>query len=326
VEGIRLFAREQGCSMWEASQQMVRNKALTARASNAVSGFISLVDGLAEGALDKALSELADRVIKVSGLYDFHKAEKGEKGQARIENLDELVSACRVFVSESEEALSPLHEFLDTAALDSGEAQADEFDDAVQLMTLHSAKGLEFPLVFLAGAEENLFPHRMSIEEPGRLEEERRLCYVGITRAMEKLVITYAESRRLHGNENFNSVSRFIKEIPSELLEEVRVKSTISRPISFGRSSFSGRGASYGGESSFGRDASDFAPKKAKPGMSDKGEETGFYLGQRVMHPVFGEGKILHFEGDGPGARVQVKFTGEGTKWLILKFAKLEAA
>lgn len=299
VDNMRAFAREQGCSLWEAAQKMVENKALTARAANAVQSFLLLIDELHSTTENKVLSEMAEYVIHHSGLYEFHKAEKGEKGQTRIENMDELINACRAFTHEDDE-LPELNAFLDTAALDAGDAQADEFDDAVQLMTLHSAKGLEFPLVFLAGAEENLFPHRMSAEEPGRLEEERRLCYVGITRAMEKLIITYAESRRMHGQDNFNSISRFVKEIPSNLIEEVRVKNTISRPVSFQR------------------------PKKA-PRLSDDGENTGFYLGQRVKHTMFGEGVILHFEGDGAAARVQVNFSEAGSKWLVLKFAKLEA-
>ena len=146
---------------------------------------------------DFTLEELIEHTVDRAGLVAFHEKEKGEKGQARVENLTELVVAVKQFQTDDSE-LSPLQQFLDKAALDAGDAQADEHEDSVQMMTLHSAKGLEFPLVFLAGMEENLFHHRMSLEEPGRLEEERRLCYVGITRAMEKLTITYAESRRLH--------------------------------------------------------------------------------------------------------------------------------
>jgi DNA helicase-2/ATP-dependent DNA helicase PcrA len=175
-----------------------------------------------------------------------------------------------------------------------GEGQADPHEDSVQLMTLHSAKGLEFPLVFLAGMEENLFPHRMSIEEPGRLEEERRLCYVGITRAMERLVITYAETRRLHGSDSYNPPSRFVREIPPELVHEVRLQTKVSRPVS-----------SLAGS----------AP------VSD----TGLSLGQRVHHRMFGEGVVLNFEGRGSNARVEVNFDAEGTKWLVLQYAKLEA-
>ena len=163
----------------------------------------------------------------------------------------------------------------------------------MQLMTLHSAKGLEFPLVFLVGMEENLFPHRMSIEEPGRLEEERRLCYVGITRAMQKLMITYAESRRLHGSETLNTPSRFIREIPAELLQEVRLHTTISRPVS----------------------------SLTQAQVPD----TELNLGQRVYHQIFGEGVVLNFEGRGASARVEVNFDTEGSsKWLVLQYANLQ--
>jgi DNA helicase-2/ATP-dependent DNA helicase PcrA len=231
-------------------------------------------------------------------LLDFHKKEKGEKGLARIENLQELVSACQSF--EPEENDQPLlNQFIDRAALDAGDNQAEEFEDAVQMMTLHSAKGLEFPVVFLAGVEENLFPHSMSLEEPGRLEEERRLCYVGITRAMEKLYITYAETRRLYGNEKFNTPSRFIREIPRDLIQEVRLRTEISRPSTLG-----------GVSSNF-----QFAPDN----------QTGLQLGQRVTHEIFGEGIILNVEGNGARTRVQINFDMEGCKWLMLSHAKLMA-
>ena len=165
------------------------------------------------------------------------------------------------------------------------------------MMTLHSAKGLEFPCVFLAGMEEGLFPHQMSLEEPGRLEEERRLCYVGLTRAMEKLVLTYAESRRLYGQEKFNPISRFVREIPSNLMQEVRIKNSVSMPVSFQR------------ESAFG------FSQEAAP----------FILGQLVRHPSFGEGTVLNIEGQGAHARIQVNFMDSGSKWLVLSYAKLEA-
>jgi DNA helicase-2/ATP-dependent DNA helicase PcrA len=175
-------------------------------------------------------------------------------------------------------------------------------------MTLHSAKGLEFPLVFLVGMEEGLFPHKMSLEEPGRLEEERRLAYVGITRAMSKLVITYAETRRLYGSETYNKVSRFVREIPPQLIQEVRLSNSVSRP--FGAVSRNMGGNSMSGESMF---AGSAVP------------DTGFNLGQRVQHSLFGEGTILNFEGSGAQARVQVNFESEGSKWLMLSYAKLQA-
>ena len=306
VDNIRLFAREQGCSMWQASTMMVDKKVFAARAGNAVLGFMQTVTGLQSSTEDKTLEVIADQMLNKTGLFEFHKSEKGEKGQARAENLEELINACGAFVAsdqdEGEEDLTPLQQFLDSAALDAGDAQADEFEDAVQMMTLHSAKGLEFPLVFVAGVEEGLFPHKMSLEEPGRLEEERRLAYVGITRAMQKLFITYAESRRLYGTETFNQVSRFVKEIPEKVIEEVRLKTEISRPVSFNRK----------------------RPMRIAT-MSDQGDDTGFSLGQRVQHKIFGEGTILHFEGSGANARVQVKFDEPGTKWLVVQYAKLTA-
>jgi len=197
-----------------------------------------------------------------------------------------------------------LVQFLDSASLDAGEGQADEFDDAVQLMTLHSAKGLEFSRVFMAGVEENLFPHRMSADDPERLEEERRLCYVGITRAMVKLTISYAETRRMHGTENFNRVSRFVKEIPSDCISEVRLKTQIQRPLGYNKQSYK---------------------KPSNASLQEKGEDSGYYLGQKVTHAMFGDGAITHFEGQENNMRVQVNFVNEGSKWLVLQYANLQA-
>ncbi|MEP5765840.1 MAG: DNA helicase II [Halieaceae bacterium] len=292
IEAVRELARERELPMWQAIAVCREEKMLPARALGALEGFCVLVDELDSATVDLNLYELTEHVIEAVELIDYHSKEKGERGQARVENLQELVTAARQFEPESEE-LSPLQEFLDNAALDAGDAQADEHEDSVQLMTLHSAKGLEFPLVFLAGMEENLFPHRMSLEEPGRLEEERRLCYVGITRAMQKLMICYAETRRLYGNENFNAPSRFIREIPAELLQEVRLQTTITRP--------------------------------AMIGMGAEVVDTGLSLGQRVFHQVFGEGVVLNFEGRGSNARVEVNFDAEGSKWLVVQYANLQS-
>jgi DNA helicase-2/ATP-dependent DNA helicase PcrA len=302
VDAIRDFAREHGCSLWQAAEQMLANRVLAARAGNALTGFMQLINSLAEQSTELELDQLTEAVLERTGLLEFHKKEKGEKGQARAENLEELVTACRAFTATDDDE-PILQQFLDTASLDAGDAQADEFEDAVQLMTLHSAKGLEFPLVFMAGVEENLFPHKMSVEDPDRLEEERRLAYVGITRAMQKLYICYAETRRLYGGETFNAVSRFVKEIPSEHLDEVRIKSTISRP------------ARLQGK----------APAKPKGlRISDSGSDTGFRLGQRVNHKKFGEGVIVHFEGSGASTRVQINFDEAGVKWLVVQYAKLD--
>ncbi|WP_226644008.1 DNA helicase II [Microbulbifer variabilis] len=310
VEMVRSYAREQGCSMWRAAKLMLQQRVLAARAGNALQNFLDLVNHLAVNAEDKELDAIAEDVIETSGLLEFHGKEKGEKGQTRVENLKELVTACRSFTGvdlpegeEDEEEIPLLNQFLDSAALDAGEGQADEFEDAVQLMTLHSAKGLEFPLVFMAGVEENLFPHKMSAQEPGRMEEERRLCYVGITRAMRKLYITYAENRRLFGSETYNSPSRFIGEIPPNLVHEVRLKTEISRPL---------YQADYGKVGQFSDPAPDFDDL---PPLA---------LGGRVEHSRFGEGTVVQFEGNGPRARVQVNFDDAGSKWLVVAMAKLQ--
>ncbi|MFB4391261.1 MULTISPECIES: DNA helicase II [unclassified Pseudomonas] len=301
VEAIREHARHSQLSMWEAMCQLLAAKALKGRAASALGGFIELMEQLAGKTQDMPLHLMTQAVIEQSGLIVYHQEEKGEKGQARVENLEELVSAARNFeTSEDDAGLSPLSAFLGHASLEAGDAQADEHEDSIQLMTLHSAKGLEFPYVFLVGMEEGLFPHKMSLEEPGRLEEERRLAYVGITRAMRQLVMTYAETRRLYGSETYNKVSRFVREIPAGLVQEVRLSNSVSRP--------------FGGAKTTGSNL--FANANIP--------QTTFNLGQRVQHSVFGEGIILNFEGSGAQARVQVNFA-EGSKWLMLGYAKLEA-
>jgi DNA helicase-2/ATP-dependent DNA helicase PcrA len=308
VETIREYARAHDVSMWQAIRLMVAAKALPGRASSALAGFIELIENLAAKSLSMSLHLMTQTVIEQSGLIAYHQAEKGEKAQARIENLEELVSAARTFENNEDDELSPLQAFLSHASLEAGDTQAAENEDSVQLMTLHSAKGLEFPQVFLVGMEEGLFPHKMSLEEPGRLEEERRLAYVGITRAMSKLVITYAETRRLYGSETYNKVSRFVREIPPQLIQEVRLSNSVSRP--FGAVSRNMGSNSMSGGNLF---AGSAVP------------DTGFNLGQRVQHSLFGEGTILNFEGAGAQARVQVNFENEGSKWLMLSYAKLEA-
>jgi DNA helicase-2/ATP-dependent DNA helicase PcrA len=292
VEKLREVARSEQVSLWRASCLAVERDLLPARALTALTKFQALIDDFDRVAETLPLNELTEHVIAISGLLDYHRAEKGERGQARVENLQELVTATRLFEPE-DETISPLQAFLDSAALDAGEGQADPYEDSIQMMTLHSAKGLEFPLVFIAGMEENLFPHQMSLEEPGRLEEERRLAYVGITRAMRKLVVTYAENRRLHGGDMYNTPSRFIREIPGELIEEVRLNGAVARPLG----------------------------SLSRAALADPPPE-GIDLGRRVLHQVFGEGVITQFEGQGSNARVEVSFS-EGSKWLVLQYANL---
>ena len=227
---MRSYARANGCSLWRAAGAIASDE-LNGRAANAVKAFLHLIETLARDTDTLDLPEKIDHVIHASGLIDFFKKEKGEKGETRVENLLELISAGRSFEPDPAEEMSPLDEFLSHAALEAGEGQADEWDDCVQLMTMHSAKGLEFPLVFMSGMEDGLFPHQRSVADPNGLEEERRLCYVGITRAMQSLYITHAEQRRIHGMDNYSQPSRFINEIPDEYIEEVRPKVQVSRPV-----------------------------------------------------------------------------------------------
>ena len=310
LDTIRQVAREHNCSLWQACVECVNQTLLSSRAANAVLAFLELIDNLDKSCRDLELHEKAEHIIQHSGLIAHHEKEGGEKARARIENLDELISAASSFDDPGGEeeidlkSNALLAAFLDQASLDAGDTQADESEDAVQLMTLHTAKGLEFQLVFLAGMEEGLFPHKMSMDNLAGLEEERRLCYVGITRAKSKLYLSHAESRRMHGDVNLCRPSRFIKEIPSELLDEVRLKTTINRAMP----AFGQNGKSLG--KSFRKDA--------------EIPQTEISLGQRVAHGKFGEGVVLNYEGQGSNARVQVNFDAVGSKWLVLSYAKLE--
>jgi DNA helicase-2/ATP-dependent DNA helicase PcrA len=298
LDAVRAHARDFGCSLWQATGDLLRGGSMTARAAKALHAFVELLDEMAANSADDALPERAALVIEASHLREHFEKSRDGKGLDRLENLDELVNACRQFQppETDDTTLSELDAFLAHAALEAGDTQADEYEDCVQLMTLHSAKGLEFPLVFIGGVEEGLFPHSMSAEDPERLEEERRLCYVGMTRAMRQLVLTYAESRRLHGSENYPLPSRFLREIPTDLVEEVRARPNVSRP---------------------------YAPARGSLAMAQ--EVSGFQLGQRVSHPKFGEGVVLNAEGQGNGARVQVNFEAAGAKWLVIAYANLQA-
>ena len=294
LDVLRVYARQAGCSLWEAAAACSgAGGALAAKAGSAIHGFLALIERLAGQTRTLVLHEQVDQVLKASGLIEHYRREKAERGEARAENLDELVSAARGFTPEGAE-LPPLEAFLAHAALESGEGQADEWEDCVQMMTLHTAKGLEFPVVFLCGMEEGLFPHQRSLTDLDGLEEERRLCYVGMTRAMQQLYLTWAEQRRLHGVDSYGQASRFVREIPEELLEEVRPRVGVSLPKAVGRFRF------------------------------EEPAADGVRLGARVRHGKFGEGVILNVEGNGAHARVQVSFERQGTKWLMVQYANLE--
>ncbi len=298
VATIREYARAYGIPLWQSACSLAGNQ-LPARAAGAVQHFIQLIDTIAQETEGLELHEQVDHVIRRSGLIEHYRKEPRERAEARLENLDELVSAARGFnTEEAEEDMSPLNAFLAHAVLESGDTQGESWDDCVQLMTLHTAKGLEFPLVFMTGMEDGLFPHRRSLNDTAGIEEERRLCYVGATRAMNMLYLCYAEQRRLHGVDSFGQPSRFIREIPDELIEEVRPAIRVSRPLQHHKT-----------------------PVRKRVHTETA---SGLRLGQRVRHGKFGEGIVLNCEGAGAHARVQVNFESAGTKWLVMSYARLE--
>ncbi|MDE1893074.1 MAG: UvrD-helicase domain-containing protein [Pseudomonadota bacterium] len=331
LDVLRRRARDGNTSMWEAALlELAGASELAGRAKNAVKAFLVLIDGMArtfagsgtgasefvraEAAPDAVavadaespipnpgltLAEQIDHAITHTGLRDFYEKDSRGNAESRVENLDELVNVASRFERSAEDidaGLGELGAFLSHATLEAGENQGEAWDDCVQLMTLHSAKGLEFPVVFLVGMEEGLFPSQRSVDDEGRLEEERRLAYVGITRAREKLVVTHAESRRMHGTEMLARPSRFLGEVPAELVDEVRPRVQVSRPMY------------AGGQRGTASLAEEALPVK---------------LGQRVSHPSFGEGVVLSAEGSGAHTRLQVNFEGAGSKWLVAAYANL---
>ena len=299
MDTIRDHARANAGSLWNSALASIQD-GLPQRAAQALQAFIELIEKLGREVRGMELHEQVDHVIQMSGLIEHFKKEKGERGEGRIENLLELVSAARGFSpeSEAESEMNPLESFLAHAVLESGEGQADPYDDCVQMMTLHTAKGLEFPVVFLAGMEDGLFPHQRSVADLAGLEEERRLCYVGATRAMKQLYITYAEQRRLYGVDTYGQPSRFISELPADLVEEIRPRLQVSRPV--------------------------FVKRNTGSSSLDESPTPSMRMGSRVRHSKFGDGVVLNFEGNGPHARIQVNFERQGTKWLMLSYANLE--
>ncbi|MFP3029568.1 MAG: DNA helicase II [Arsenophonus sp.] len=296
LDTVRQVAREKQLTLWKSCKYLLAEKILGGRSAVAIERFLELIDTLTKETIDMPLHLQTDHVIRDSGLLAMYQHEKGKEAQARIETLHELVTATRQFsYQEEDQNLIPLQAFLSYAALESHECQAELHQDAVQLMTLHSAKGLEFPLVFIVGMEEGMFPSQMSVEESGQLAEERRLAYVGLTRAMEKLTLTYAENRRLYGKEVYLRPSRFITELPRECIEEIRLRPTVSGPISHQRlASIINR------------------------------NDTSYALWQRVRHPKFGEGTIINLEGDAEHCRLQIAFQSQGIKWVVAPYTKLE--
>ena len=297
LEVLRNITRERQITLWQATQVAINENKLAGRAATALLRFTELILSLQQDSEEMPLFAQTDFVIKHSGLYEMYKQEKGEKGEVRIENLEELVSAAREFIKPDDtEDMTELTAFLTHASLEAGEEQASPHQSCVQMMTLHSAKGLEFPRVFMVGVEEGIFPSFMSLEEAGRLEEERRLAYVGITRAKKKLTICYAESRRLYGKEERHLPSRFISELPEECIQTVRLRGTVTRAYN---------------QSAVG----------STPILSN---DSGWKTGQKVRHEKFGQGMVINVEGTDNNTRLQIAFQGQGIKWLIAHLAKLE--
>lgn len=301
LDTIRQITRTHSITLWQAVQVALKEEQLSGRSASALLRFVELINAMDDETAEMALAEQTDFVIKKSGLYEMYKQEKGEKGEVRIENLEELVTATKQFTPPEEaEELTLLTAFLTHASLEAGEAQASPHQEYVELMTLHSAKGLEFPRVFMVGVEEGIFPSGMSFDE-GRLQEERRLAYVGITRAKRKLTISYAELRRLYGKEERHIPSRFIAELPEENIREIRLRGNINRAANFGT-------------------VAKHPPKTTASIL----EDDVWKMGQKVYHAKFGQGTIINVEGSGEATRLQIAFQGNGIKWLIAKMAKLE--
>jgi len=298
---IRSEARDRGIAMWQAARDLVSEQRLSGRAATAVAKFLTLIESMQQAIVEQALPQQVETVSELSGLIEHFKKDQSDRGQMRVENVEELSNAARAFAftQDDDSNLDVLDEFLAHAALEAGEGQADNDTDSVQLMTLHSAKGLEFPVVFMAGMEQGLFPHQRSAEDPARMEEERRLCYVGITRAEKKLYLSMAEQRRMHGRDQYNPPSKFVSELPPDLLEEIRPRMQVSLPVHQSR--------------------------HTRP-VLEEDHGTGLQVGQTVRHGKFGMGIVLDQEGRGKQARVQVNFEDAGSKWLVLAYANLQPA
>jgi len=344
LNALREYAHTYSVSLWQAAQQVCEpltlpgqtlpgqtqtqetpanqilpKQILPTRAANALQNFLTLILDITSVTQNMALAEQTQYMLEKSGLLTHYRQDRSEKGLARVENLEELVNATHQFTPEFKDAhAQPLTEFLSHVSLESGELEAAEFSDCVQLMTLHSAKGLEFPVVFLSGMEEGLFPHAMSAQKLQQLEEERRLCYVGMTRAMTKLFLTYAEARRLNGREMWQRPSRFIEEIPEEFITKASIKTKIQRPVYTGsRSTHASHNASHHVSHN-----TNYKASYPDNNANHNSDHEQLPRGRRVRHPHFGEGVILDAEGSGEHMRVQVRFAS-GVKWLVVNYAKL---
>jgi len=296
IEQLQEAAKQNNTTLWDAA----------ARAGGKVSAFVAMIESMRSATREFPLPEIIDHVLEHSGLMAHYRNETGAKkreAEERLENLNELVNAATLFVHENED--DSLTSFLTHASLEAGEHQAGDQDDALHLMTVHAAKGLEFHTVFITGLEEGLFPHQNSQREDGGLDEERRLMYVAITRARRRLYLTFAQRRMLHGQASYSMVSSFLRELPENLLHwitpRIAQRNTFSQYI---------------------------APQRELPAnvpLQRSATTSAWHSGQAVFHTKFGEGMIVNLEGSGADARVQVNFRNAGVKWLALEYAKLTA-
>ncbi len=354
IEQIQELARRNNLSIYAAAASGIAKGEISGRAASMIGAFLKIADSLQASSTVVALQELVDECLEKSSLRAHYQAER--EGADRMENLAELINATAQFQEEYEGDDTALVGFLTHASLEAGEHEAGASEDALQLMTVHSAKGLEFTAVFLSGLEEGLFPHENSIKDLESIEEERRLMYVAITRARERLYLAYAAQRMLHGQMRYGIVSRFVDEIPAALCKWIVVPEQQAGYLAGqrmyamargggGYSASDSAGGNYSGaawregrgsgeahfnrpgrnttETRYGRDG---APDTARANFETKRQDTHpFAIGQNVMHAKFGEGVVVNFEGNGLDARVQVKFRSDGTKWLALQYAKLVA-
>ena len=297
VEKIRAYANENHTDLFQSSIAILNT--LPARASNALKAFIDLIESIKDNTQHFSLSEKIDSILLQSNLMNHYANDKSDKAGSKKENLEELVSAAKQYNHEEDSEINETQGFIALATLDSSGDSNQSNQDCVQLMTVHSAKGLEFPVVFLVGLEEDLFPSRQSKDEPHLLDEERRLCYVGMTRAMNRLTLSYASKRFIHGQSFYSMPSRFLDEIPINYLNY----------INNSNSDINTKSRKY--------DPSHYTKMTST-------DSSMYSIGQVVKHAKFGLGTVVNSEGSGDSMRLQIKFKKVGTKWLISSYAKLE--
>ena len=297
IEKIRSYANENQTNLFQSSIAIVDS--LPSRAANSLQSFIHLIEAISDSSKNLILNEKVDSILLQSGLMSHYANDKSDKAGSKRENLDELVTAATQYVHEEDNEMNETQGFIALATLDSSGESNQSNQSSVQLMTVHSAKGLEFPVVFLVGLEEDLFPSRQSKDEPHLLDEERRLCYVGMTRAMKSLTLSYASRRFLHGQSFYSLSSRFLDEIPKSFLNYIKNEST---------------------ENSYQRYEKNTNVSNKMIATSD----SIYSIGQVVKHAKFGLGTILNYEGSGDSMRLQINFQKAGTKWLISSYANLE--